>query len=70
MLGASEFYPMETASLHPEEFGSLQNVARSFGPCTIPPAHASRLLALGLIYMPLETPCITTAGRSRLANGI
>ena len=56
--------------LYPEEFASLQDVAKGFGQSSTPPAHSSRLLALGLIYMPLGIPSITTAGKSRLASGI
>ena len=67
---ASVLFDNATSALYPEEFTSLREVARGFDPNTIPSAHATRLLALGLIYMPLGTPSITTAGRSRLASGI
>jgi hypothetical protein len=59
-----------TSALYPEEFASLQEMAKGYGQCSTLPAHVSRLLALGLIYMPLETPRITPAGMARLANGI
>ena len=59
-----------TSALYPEEFISLREAAEDFDPSTIPSTHVTRLLALGLIYMMLGTPRITTLGRSRLASGI
>ena len=70
MLLASVFFDDATSPLYPEEFTSLREVARGFDPSTIPSAHVTRLLTLGLIYMMLGLPRITTLGRSRLAGGI
>ena len=70
MLLASVFFHNDTFPLYPEEFASLREVASVFDPSTIPSAHVTRLLTLGLIYMMLGSPRITTIGRSRLAGGI
>jgi len=66
----SALYPEEFSPLQPEEFASLQEMAKSDGPCSTSPAHVARFLGLGLIYIPPGTPIITPAGWSRLASGI
>ena len=70
MLPAPVLFDDDTFPLYPEEFSSLRDVARNFDPSPIPSAHVTRLLTLGLIYMRLGAPRITTLGRSRLAGGI
>ena len=70
MFSASVVYPEEFELLRPEEFASLQHLVATPGQCIMPPAHISRLLALGLISMQPGIPCITSLGRSRLAVGI
>jgi hypothetical protein len=70
MLAVSALFHETTSALYPAEFSSLREVAMGFDSSTIPSAHRTRLLALGLIQMMLGTPRITTLGRSRLARGI
>ena len=70
MLPASALCHDTISALYPEEFSSLRDVAMGFDTSTIPSAHGTRLLALGLIYITLGAPRITTLGRSRLARGI
>jgi hypothetical protein len=55
-------------SLSDTEFASLQEVAKGPSHGYIPPEHVARLHALGLIYMLLGDPRITTAGRVRVAS--
>ena len=57
-------------ALSPEEFASLREVANGLEHGGILPAHVERLRDLGLIVVLLGQPCITPAGRSRLASGM
>ena len=61
---------MAIASLSPEEFASLQEVARGLDQHAIPQDHETRLHALSLTHRLFGRPSITAAGRSRLASGI
>jgi hypothetical protein len=55
-------------ALSDTEFASLHEVAKGFHQGFIPPDHAARLVALGLIYRLLGSLRITTAGEARIAS--
>ena len=54
------------SALSPDEFASLQEVAKGFDQRQIPEAHALRLLELDLIYKLLGLLRMTGAGRARI----
>ena len=57
------------SALSPDEFASLQEVAKGFDQRPIPEVDAVRLLELDLIYKLLGLLRMTGAGRARIASG-
>lgn len=55
--------------LTPEEFASLLEVAVSAPDVTIPPAHLSRLVALGYVALTEKGPLVTGDGLIRITEG-